>query len=62
MSEPFVGVRRAPGYAERREKAGSTTGTVKFRWEGAPEITSREECERLNRDPRAKYEYRWVEK
>jgi len=60
MSEPFVGERRAPGYAEKREKAASTTGTI--RWQGAPEVTSRAECERLNRDPRSKYEFRWVEK
>jgi len=60
MSESFSGERRVQGYAEKREKASSTTGTV--RWRTAPEITSREECERLNRDPRSKYEYRWVEK
>ena len=60
MSESFSGARRAQGYAEKREKATSTTRTI--RWLGAPEITSREECERLNRDPRSKYEYRWVDK
>jgi hypothetical protein len=62
MSESFAGERRAPGYAEKREKAGSTTGTVDFRWQSAPEVSSRAECERLNRDPRSKYEFRWVEK
>ena len=62
MSEGFIGERRAPGYAEKREKARSTTGTVDFRWKTAPEITSRADCERLNKDPRSKYEYRWVEK
>ena len=62
MSEGFIGERRAPGYAEKREKASTTTGTVKFTWQSAPEITSRAECERLKRDPRAKYEYRWVDK
>ena len=57
MSESFSGERRAQGYAEKREKAGST-----IRWQSAPEVPSRAECERLNRDPRSKYEYKWVEK
>ena len=60
MSEPMLDARRAQGHAEKREKASSTTRTVK--WQSAPEITSREQCERMNRDPRSKYEYRWVDK
>ncbi len=62
MSESFYSERRAQGHAEKRERASSTAGTVKFKWQSALEVTSREECERLNRDPRSKYEYRWVEK
>ena len=61
MSESFSGERRAPGYAEKREKASSAK-TVTLRWERAAEVPSRAECERLNRDPSSRYEYRWVEK
>ena len=60
MSEGSLGDGRVRGYAEKREKAGSTTGTIK--WLTALEVMSRAECERLNKDPRSKYEYRWVEK
>jgi hypothetical protein len=56
----MLDARRALGHAEKREKASSTTRTVK--WQSAPEITSREQCERMNRDPRSKYEYRWMDK
>ena len=62
MSEGTLGDGRARGYAEKREKVRSTTPTVVLKWQIAPEITSREECERLNRDPRTKYEYKWVDK
>ena len=62
MSEPFVGERRVEGYAEKREKASIVKETAKIEWQRAVEVTSREECERLNKDPRAKFEYRWVEK
>ena len=55
MSEPFV--KPVPGYAERRVK-----GDLTKKWERVPEITSKQECDLKNKDPRATYEYRWVEK
>ena len=62
MSEGSLGERRAPGYAEKREKDSITTRTITLKWERAPEVPSRAECDRLNKDPKSKYEYRWVEK
>ena len=55
MSEPFI--KPVPGYAERRVKNALTRT-----WERAPEVTTKEQCDLKNKDPRATYEYRWVEK